>query len=308
MSTRREIDPQHLWAKAILYFERAYENANDPALFGLFFATGSELLIKSHLAGISPMLILDYTNQSKARGALLALLGYGKETSVRSANHGDLVAIIPQIHPKIDVTDLEKLSMLRNVEIHSGLAAFTDQHSWLPGSLCAIDEICIASGKTLQDLIGDENAESALKIISKDSNKVKRLVKTKMSEAKAIFKKLDKKEKATRIEQAKRDSINASHLGYHVVDCPICKSRAKVSGRTFGETKIIHSGDQVIERTTMTPYSLKCTTCGLELSTYAEMAIAEIANTYTKRKIYRHDEYYNISSEGDDPIDEYDNE
>lgn len=308
MSTRHEIDPQCLWAKACLYFERAYENSNTPGLFGLFFAMGSEFLIKSHLAEINPVLVADFTDRSKSREILLTILGHSNEASIRTANYGELITLVTRIHPKIDVTSLKELSELRNAEMHSGLSAFTDQHSWLPGALCALDEICIAKGRKLQDLIGDHNANDARLIISKDLKKVKNVVKMKMAKAEALFKKLDKKDRALKIEQANRDSFFASHAGYHIVDCPVCKSRAKVSGRSFGDSKIIHSGNHVIEKTTMTPYSLKCSTCGLELGTYAELAIAKIANTYTKRKTYLYDEFYNVSSDNDDPIEEYDNE
>lgn len=307
MSTKHGLDPQQLWAKAVLYYERAYSNVSAPDLFGLLFSIATEFLVKSTVANKSQLLIIDFP-RNKTTETIMTILGFAEAGVINSSKFSEILSSLKKIDPEIDVEPLKALGNLRNREIHSGLVAFSADHDWLPGVFVPIERLCKMQGKSLTELIGQEKAEVACKLIGENSIKVKKKVREKVAEAKSVWAALTPDEQSMLTRQSVAGSLLLSHSGYHMVDCPVCASKAMVLGSVLGDAHISHSGDEVIERFTMLPHSFKCSTCGLNLGSHAELLELALGASYVKRRTHDHDDYYGISSPEDDPRDEYDNE
>jgi hypothetical protein len=120
-----ERDP--LWAKARLYFERAFGERRDGPLFGLWCSLGVELLARAALASVSPTLLAEHDSEHKY---LLHALNRGsKLTPRRSIGTMRVFNLCHKLFDEFSVESVTAAAFLvnqRNDELHTGINAFDE--------------------------------------------------------------------------------------------------------------------------------------------------------------------------------------
>jgi hypothetical protein len=313
-----ERDP--LYAKARLFFERAFDVDRDESTFGLWCSLGLELLGRAALASVSPTLLAEPDKEHKY---LLHALNRGSERTPRkSITAAQVFSLCRTLFPDFTEEDFKAalaLINLRNEELHSGAAAFDEYRpsQWLAGFYRACRSLCIPMGESLVSLFGEDEANVATEMLTENQNDVRQRVQSSIGAHRKVFQ--DKP-----VEEQKAARTKAEELGpqlavkrHHRVTCPSCECVATVQGTPFGREHISHGDGEIIVRQPVSPTSFSCSACGLKLEGYAELAAANLGGQYTRRTTYSPDEYYGLV----DPenlesymekylanLDEYDNE
>jgi hypothetical protein len=317
-----ERDP--LWAKARLFFERAFnENRDDPA-FGLWCSLGLELLARAALASVSPALLAEPDNDHRY---LLHAIGRGSERFPRRSIATRQVFYLCRQLFGADFTDDDvkaamALANRRNDELHTGAAAF-DQYrpkEWLPGFYRVSRALVVALGESLESLFGDEEAAVANETLVADEDGTKQRVRSEIAAFARVFGGKPEAERHAAAELAQGRANELARQRHHRVECPACKCSATVQGRTFGNERTTHEEGVIRVRQAVYPTSFSCSACGLKLTGYAELNAADLGGHYTRTTEYAPEEYYGLINPDDfdptpyieeylrDRYEEYDNE
>jgi len=303
-----ERDP--LWAKARLFFQRAFSESRDDPAFGLWCSLGLEILARTALASISPTLLAEHDREHKY---LLHALGRGSERTPRkSIGAVQVLSLCLDLFPEFTNDDLTASLALvnrRNEELHSGASAFEAYPSrqWLAGFYKACQSLSAAMGESLETLFGEEEANVATEIIAEDRNDTRQRVQSRIGSHRAVFKAKTEEERDHLQKEAERQGQTLSFEGHHRVSCPACNCVGTVKGKAFGKEHITDQDGDIVVRQPVSPTSFSCSACGLKLEGYAEVEAAELGGYYTRRTTYSPDEYYGLIHPDDlpDHIEEY---
>lgn len=314
-----ERDP--LWAKARLFFERAFDESRDAPTFGLWCSLGLELLARSALASISPTLLAEPDREHKY---LLHALNRGSERvprkSIATVQVFSLCCTLFPAFTKDDFTAAMALINRRNEELHSGGAAFDEYPStqWLAGFYRACNLLSAAMGESLTSLFGEDEASVANETLTENQNDVKQYVESSVASHRKVFEDRSEGDRKDAAAEAEKLGTGLATQRHHRVVCPACKCVATVQGRSFGKEHISHDEGMIIVRQAVVPMSFACSACGLKLEGYAQLETAGLGGRYQRKTTYSPDGYYglidpeDISSYVEDYLaeqePEYDNE
>lgn len=314
-----ERDP--LWAKARLFFQRAFAEPRDDPAFGLWCSLGLEVLARSALASISPTLLAEHDRDHKH---LLHALGRGSERTPRkSIGAAQVFALCLDQFPafsKDDLTASLALVNRRNEELHSGAAAFEayPPKHWLAGFYKACQSLSEAMGESLTSLFGNEEATVAADTLTENRNDTKQRVQSRISSHRAVFQAKSEPEQSHAQEEAEKLGESLSHQAHHRVTCPACGCVSTVQGKAFGKEHVADADAEIVVRQAVAPTRFSCSACGLKLDGYAELEAAELGGHYTRRTTYAPEEYYGLIHPDElpehveeylaDAMREYDNE
>ena len=305
------VDSDSLWAKACVFFERAFLESKDDPLFGLWAALGLELLGRSAVSKISPTLLAEPDRDHKY---LLHVLGLGSERNPKrtiAANQVFELCVI--LHERFSDEDKKICLALinkRNEELHTGASAFGEYPSsrWLSGFYRVCKLLCDCQGRCLEDLFGDEEAANAEEMLAEQKSEVESAVKSKMAAHKKVFDGKTEEEKNLAKTNAFRSARLLAMEGHHKVVCPSCGSDASVSGVPYGTEKVSHEEGHIIVRQPVSPRSFECFACGLRLGGYSELEVVGMGGRHSRTSRYSPEEYYGFSEDFPDPEQEYDND
>lgn len=316
-----ERDP--LWAKSKLFFERASEQPADDPQYGLWCSLGLELLARAALASVSPALLAEPDPNHQY---LLHALGVGpKMSSPVSLGASKVFALCQSLFSgftKEDFVSSMALINRRNAELHSAEAAFDNYPSkqWLPSFYHSCSSLAAALGETLETLFGAEQARIASDILKQSKEGVEGRVKNSIAAHKKVF---DAKPDPDRLAAAQVAALQTVQLvteRHHKVSCPSCGSDATVEGDPFGPERLDHENGDIVVRQSVSPRIFSCKACGLKLTGYVELDVADLGGTYTRRTTFLPEDYYGLidpetadmSEYGEqymrDMAEEYDNE
>lgn len=310
-----ERDP--LWAKAKLFFERAFDESRDEPIFGLYCSFGLELLARSALAAISPTLLAE---PDKEHRHLLHALDRGsarvQKKSIPATQVFDLCRKLYAEFTDDDYKASLALINRRNEELHTGGAAFDEYrpNQWLAGFYHACHSLSSSIDESLESLFGEEEAKVASDTIIENRNDVKQKVESSIASHRRVFENGSEPDRTKATEEAERLGEELSGQRHHRVDCPACQCVATVQGRAFGKEHVSHEDDFIIERQAVIPTSFECSACGLKLEGYAQLDVAGLGGRYQRRTTWTPDDYYglidpdNIGDYLADMAMEYDNE
>lgn len=314
-----ERDP--LWAKARLFFDRAFEQTREDPAFGLWCSLGVEVLARAALASISPTLLAEPDRDHKF---LLHALGRGSERTPRkSIGTGQVLSLCNSLFPgftKEDLTAALALVNRRNEELHSGAAAFEayPPSQWLTGLYKACGALATGMGESLETLFGEEEARVANSILAEDRTNTTERVKKRIASHRSVFDARPSDEQTQAKLESEEQAKTLAYRGHHRVTCPACKSVATVQGQAFGKEHMTDEDGEIVVRQAVCPTSLSCSACGLKLDGYAELEAAELGGHYTRRTSYTPEEYYGLIHPDELPshieaylagqMEEYDNE
>lgn len=290
-----ERDP--LWAKARLFFERAFAESRDEPAFGLWCSLGLELLARAALASISPTLLAQPDNEHKY---LLHALNRGSECTPRkSISAGQVFTLCRTLFPSFSEDDLIAARALvnrRNEELHSGGAAFDEYgpNQWLVGFYRACLSLATAMGESLSSLFGEEEAEAATAILTGNQNDVRQRVNSTIGAHHKVFQDKPEEERESAKMKANEVGEQLAVQRHHRAICPACACVATVQGTPFGEGHVTHGDGEIEVRQSVSPTSFYCSACGLRLEGYAELDAAKLGGYYTRRTKYSPEEYYGL--------------
>jgi len=296
-----ERDP--LWAKARLFFGRAFNTQRDDPAFGLWCSIGLELLARAALASVSPSLL---AQPDPAQKYLLHAVHKESEIPFPKSISASLVfELCKKIFPPFSEEDRKLASALlnrRNEELHSGAAAF-DQYNpgqWLVGFYHACQSLCTILGMALAELFGDQEAEFAGKLLAEDRDNLQNRVLSAIAARKKAFStKEPDEQKAARV-QAEELGRELSAKRHHRVVCPACGCTGTLQGTPFGKEHVTHEENGVIVvRQAISPIDFSCFACGLKLTTYAALETAGLGAPYTRTTTYSPEDYYGLISPDD---------
>lgn len=314
-----ERDP--LWAKARLFFDRAFEQSRDDPAFGLWCSLGLEILARAALASVSPTLLAESDQNHKY---LLHALGRGSERTPRkSIGAARVLSLCNLLFPEFGKEDLTAALALvnrRNEELHSGAAAFEayPPSQWLTGLYKACRALATGMGESLETLFGEDEAKVAKDILAEDRTNTVERIKKRIASHRSVFEAKPPDEQKQAKIKSEEEGKTLAFQGYHRVTCPACGAVATVQGQTFGKEHMTDEDGEIVVRQALSPTSLSCSACGLKLEGYAELEASDLGGHYTHRTSYTPEEYYGLIHPDDLPshieeylsgqMEEYDNE
>ncbi|MDE1178176.1 MAG: hypothetical protein PW789_16505 [Edaphobacter sp.] len=316
-----ERDP--LWAKAKLFFERASEQPADDPQYGLWCSLGLELLARAALAAVSPTLLAEPDPNHQY---LLHALGVGpKMSSPVSLGASKVFALCQSLFPgftKEDFVSSMALINRRNAELHSAEAAFDNYPSkqWLPSFYHSCSSLAAGLGETLETLFGAEQARIASDILKQSKEGAESRVKNFIAAHKKVFEAKSDLDRIAATQAAALQTVQLVTERHHKVSCPACGSDATVEGDPFGPEQLDHENGEIVVRQSVSPRIFSCKACGLKLTGYVELDVADLGGTYTRRTTFSPEDYYGLidpetadmSEYGEqymrDMAEEYDNE
>lgn len=302
-------DKDSLWTKSKLYFERSFDVDRTDDVFGLWCAMGLELLSRSTIANFSPVLLAD---PDKEQRHLLSALGLGASTTQRkSIPTSQVLRLCKELIPQFTADELSialALAGRRNEELHSGAAAFIEykHQTWIGGFYKCCKVLAEAQGESLTSLLGEEEAQTAERIIEEVNSEVTSKVKSKIAAFAKVFGEKDSEEQDSLKLAAEEKGEALSHQQHHRVECPACKCVATVQGDTYGREQIENKEDEIIVRQSVIPTKFLCEACGLKLNGYGELMAATIADHFTHRVHHTPEEFYELVDPNDqEAMDSY---
>lgn len=294
-------DPDPLWAKARLFFERASSCSPEDPQFGLWCSMGLEILARAAVASVSPMLLAEPDPEQKY---LLYALKRGSEKNPKSIAIAKVLnlcdKLFPEFTPEIH-TSVSALVSRRNDELHSGNSAFGEYppSQWLTQFYRACDVLSRMMGESIDTLLTLDDAAEAKRILAESSEGMKAKVDKLVGTHKGQFGGKSEEEQKSSAAASKVEADKLSHEKYHRVTCPACNSIALVQGETFGKETVAGVGGEIQVRQSVSPRSFTCSACGLKLQGYAELDAAGLGGSYTRTTHYSPEEYYGLVDPGD---------
>jgi len=296
-----ERDP--LWAKACLFFGRAFNTQRDDPTFGLWCSLGLELLARAALASVSPALL---AQPDPTQRNLLHVVHRESEIPFPKSISANLVFdLCSRIFPAFSEEDRKVASALlnrRNEELHSGAAAFDEYRPshWLVGFYHACKSLTTVLEETLADLFGEDEARFAEQLLGENRDNLKNEVLSAIAAHKKAFSTKEPDEQIAARAQAEELSREVSTQRHHKVVCPACGCTATVQGTPFGKEHVTHEEDGVIVvRQAVSPTDFSCSACGLKLAMYAALETAGLGAHYTRKTTYSPEDYYGLINPDD---------
>ena len=290
-----EKEPQ--WAKARLFFERAFEEPREDPLFGLWCSLGLELLARAAIASVNPALLAEPDPDHKNVLQALNLVPAGGPR--KSLGIARVLNLCRTVFPKFSEDDRKvalALANRRNDELHSGASAFTEYppNEWLVSFYHACGSLTDSMGETLESLFGKPEADLATEVLSQNQSAVKSKVMQLIADHAKLFSAKSPEQQRLATESAKIEGEQLSRKRHHRVTCPACASVATVQGEPFGPEKVLHEDGLIRVRQAVSPRLFSCPACGLKLQGYAELDVAEIGGQYSRTTDFSPDDYYGL--------------
>ncbi|EPF2682655.1 hypothetical protein ACSL9E_004311 [Vibrio vulnificus] len=295
-------DKDSLWTKSKVYFERAFNADRTDEVFGLWCAMGLELLSRSTIANFSPVLLAEPDKDHKH---VLSALGFGSSSAQRkSISTSQVLRLCKDLIPQFTDAELSVASALagrRNEEVHSGSAAFVEYkpQQWIGGFYKCCKVLAEAQGESLTSLFGEDEAHTAEKIIQELDGQVASKVKNTIAAYAKVFTGKEIDEQDSLRKEAEKQGEALSYKMHHRVTCPACKCVGTVQGDTYGREQVENAEDEIIVRQSVIPTKFSCLACGLKLSGYGELSVANIADHFTHRIHYTPEEFYELVDPND---------
>lgn len=284
-----------LYAKALTYIEQMESSIAEDWQYGLWSSLALELLARSALSNISPVLLADAKNWRNITFAL-GNAPTAKKFNPISVSTKEVLARLTELLPNFTeemAGFCSKHTDDRNAELHTGEVIFgkNGTANWLPRFYQACDALLKSMGKTLADLVSDSaHAESLIQSLSDVAAKS---VKQDISAHSKVW---SNKSDTDKVDASLQAKTWATRQSGHRVDCPSCSSTALLHGSPVGavSTQIIEGDNEVTERQSMLPSTFECIACGLKISGFSKLSACGLGDTFSAKTVYTAAEYFEL--------------
>lgn len=266
-----------LLTKARLYVERAYRSLDDSSVFALWSLLALELLARSAIANVHPVLL---ANPNSSKNLYFAI---GREDlceypkSVPAKTVYDRCETLFRSFTKQEKDFCQALGELRNAEVHSGESVLEPipVRDWQ----LKYYQVCEILLKTLNIDIDDyfppEQIDSVKEILSINEKEERAAVRKLISAAKVQAKSdiFNIERCRDSLEHISPDDID-SIVENHAVACPVCGMRGRVVMKrlSLSDTRLVD--DLPTKNITYIPTDFSCDKCRLSLEGYGRMVMA----------------------------------
>jgi hypothetical protein len=289
----------HEWSKATLlakaqrYVEEMHSLPHDDWRFVFWSTLALELLARSALARISPVLLAD----SKDWTNLFYALGFEPKATKFVAKSIDISSVFTRLQEVIaefgpELDGFARLHMARrNAELHSGSTLLDSMSSsaWLPTYYRTCLVLLTSMGESLETFLGKEQAETADAMIAASLDQSAKAVGKSIAAHRKAWRSRSPKEKQQLAAQAA--TWATKHNG-HRVECPSCGSDALVSGLAIAAPIKTIKGDQITEVQQYLPSKFECVACGLKISGLSQLSASGLGDSYKATFDYDAADYY----------------
>lgn len=288
-----EWSEEALFAKTQRYAEKMLEQAKEDWAFGFWSALTLEMLLRTALSHISPVLLADNRNWHDLHYAL-GFEPTTKKYTPKSVSISEVINRLDSISDEFTsedknycITHIE----LRNSELHSGDLPFDKlNHSeWLGKFYLVCKKLLTFIDLELVDLFGGDEAQIAETLISAFQDKSAKAVLGTINAHKEVWEAKGAKEKETLSKQA---ATWASRNDGHRVSCPSCDNTALIFGNPIGTVTKSIDEDTITERQDYLPSHFECVACGLKINGYSKLNACGLGYTFTATNTYDAFEYY----------------
>ena len=302
-----------LWAKSKAFCDFAFESDPSSALFPLLASFALELLGKSALAKIHPVLIADPRGEGNNVLYAFGVPTKAPHTIVAKTVFSRLTQLVPAFTPEDEDACL-LLAERRNRELHTGVFAYAGYKSgeWLDDFYRVAKLLCDFLGRDVSELLGVQRGTEAEDAAKQGREKAETKVQKAIVEARARLKALRPAEVQERSKAV--TGLSSWHYeagqAYSVKDCPACGQYALLAVRVVAERPAEIDTDTIYQTDVLSPRAFRCPVCDLELQGTAELKVVGLADQLTRTYESTPLEYFDIQPEQvvDRYGDEYGNE
>lgn len=289
-----------LWTKSKSFCDYAFESEPGSALFPLLASFALELLGKSALAKIHPVLIADPRGEGSNVLYAFGVPTKSPHTIVAKSVFTRLTQLVPAFTPE-DEDACMLLAERRNRELHTGVFAYAGYKSgeWLDDFYRVAKVLCDFLGRDVSELLGSTHGAEAEEVAKQSREKAEARVCRAIAEAKARFSAL----RAAEVQERSRgvSGLSSWHqeMGqtYRVVDCPACTQPSLLAVRVVAERPAEIDGDTIYQTEVLSPRAFRCPVCDLELQGTAELKVVKLADQLTRTYESTPVEYFDIQPE-----------
>lgn len=274
-----------LYGKAKLYAKRAHDEPVESSLFAFWMSLALELLARSALAQIHPVLLADPREQDNIHYAFGIIPKNVPKSIPAKALFARCSILIRGFTDKMSAHCLI-IADRRNSELHSGVAAFEeiDNSKWLPATYEVMEILLAHLKRDFADFLGDHEGV-AVETLKDRRDTIKKDVQQKLAAARKSYEEQtpeQKEEKAAAVTVATENWLKGQRLRRKST-CPACGNTAVISGETVGRSPVrIDEEANVISREVrVLPNRLRCASCNLLLTSYQELKEADLGSIYT---------------------------
>lgn len=270
-----------LYAKAKLFMTRAFfDVGREDAQFPFWCSLGLELLGRAVVAHTHPVLLADPSEPEN----LFYAFGY-EVTAPKSVSTKAVFARCRRLVPDFTETEREAcmaLMYLRNEDLHTGGLPFEALSTavWLPAFFRSCRILLQTLGRDLTDLIGDEEALAAERLLVQADKTIQAEVQKRIGQAKKAFAAFPLGEQEQRRNALAR-RILRNPGAFKVVTCPACAAEAEVSGEEIRRTEPRLEDEMVVVEHIILATKFECLSCGLALAGHEELNAAGIGGQFS---------------------------
>jgi hypothetical protein len=294
-------DSELLYCKAKLYAQRAHDQPVDSSLFGFWMSLSLELLARSGLSSVHPVLLADPREQDNIHYAFGIVPKRIPKSIPAKALFARCSIFVPSFTDKMSGHCL-MVSEWRNSELHSAAAAFEniDNSKWLPSTYEVMEVLLLHLKRDFADFLGEYGAV-AVAALRDRRDTIKHEVEEKLAKARTQYQGLSPEGKAEAVRNAGlTDAVRMkeSRLSLKSI-CPACLSAAVIGGETVGRSpvRIDAASGSISREVRVLPNKLRCAVCSLHLSSFQEVREAERGNIYTVEEYEDPIEFFGIDPE-----------
>ena len=294
-------DSDKLFEKAAVYYQRANSGDRSDDSYPLGITLGFEFLARAALAKVHPALLAD----PQSGDNLLYAFGFPGKTPPKSILLKTILHRLTIILPDFRAEDFKfstSLLEMRNAEVHSADLPFETfkPQSWLPRLLGVSKTLCESLGRSLEDLLGPEEAEAADEQIESLEDKLKTESCDLVAKHKKTFENLDVEERLEQVKNAKAKSRALLRSTDKIVDCPACGAKAALRGKVIRFLEPRTTDDGIEERAVTMPQSLECSACELKLSKHGHLFHQGLGDQFTSESWTDPKDYFGIEFDPSD--------
>lgn len=308
-----------MWQSEDLFNKAAYligkglnheEPESDEVPFWSFI--GLELLARAVLSRINTALLADPTDGNN----ILYACGFPSTKSPKSIPAKSVFHRCTTVCPNFTTKEYDQCLIWlnwRNEELHTAAFPFSQIKSseWMPRFFQIVGILVENSDRTLADLIGAGNLDTAKSMIDALSAENKKVAYQIIKKAKGAFNELGVEERLKKIGDGKslrHTDQTFSGGGYEII-CPACEGPAYVYGDLIRLTNPRDDEGDLVRDAVSLPKKLKCFACNLTLDGHAMLHAIGEGDQYTRAVQLDPKEYYEIHfNEEDYFMSEYSND
>lgn len=281
-------DPDRLWIKARLFINRAMDEDREFEEAAFWGAAALELLAKSALARINPLLIA--TPTADDGGSLMIAAGVIEDINFNSVPAKALWARSRRAFRPFDDAEAKKIANARNAYLHSGRIGFDTlpAEAWWPRFWAQAAILISHMDYDIADFVGDGRAQQVEAYLQVNAQHQQARLNALVERAKV---RLSQHATGTLSARLARDwaGFSIDRFPYEVgAMCPACENEGRLQGEDVLETRIddSYSGWDNLDDPEWSAWlvigavGFACPTCHLVLEDLELISLAGLETTF----------------------------